>query len=75
MLGISFLKILYKVHGAAGVEVVVSSGNIDRIIMIMIYFFNFFFFYSLDSRLQSRIDVIYIALIGYCLSRSGITSL
>ena len=42
MLGISFLKILYKVHGAAGVEVVVSSGNIDRIIMIMIYFFNFF---------------------------------
>ena len=42
MLGISFLKILYKVHGAAGVEVVVSSGNIDRIIMIMIYFFIFF---------------------------------
>ena len=41
MLGISFLSILYKVHGAAGVEVVVSSGNIDRI-MIMIYFFHFF---------------------------------
>ena len=42
MLGISFITILYKVHGAASVEVVASSGNIDRIIMIMIYFFNFF---------------------------------
>ena len=42
MLGISFITILYKVHGTTGVEVVVSSGNIDRIIMIMIYFSIFF---------------------------------
>ena len=53
MLGKSFLKILYKVHGAAGVEVVVSSGNIDRIIMIIIYFFNFFL--SIQSRLQTPV--------------------
>ena len=43
MLGISpFITILYKVNLAAVVEVVVSSGNVDRII-IMIYLFIYFF--------------------------------
>ena len=56
MLGISpFITILYKVHGAAGEEIVVSSGNIDHIItMIVIMIYLVLFFRSIQSRVKSQ---------------------